>query len=443
MESTNKKHFSDFIKSINSNDKTQKNIVEELLKQETNNLFRYLTNEEINGFYIFIQHFFEKKEELFESMNKYITPFGLNEKITKLITEIVKKLFQKNKIEKDEFFKLYILGHINIKNLFKLLNEKYNSKFKEYENGNRDYFINEMELYLKKLNKKMKNKNKIKKEQEGKGENDIHEDNSIKNIEENISNINEEDLKERKIEIKSKDENEDLKKGNLEDQENNEKKNIKEKDLDKNINEKKNLEIKCEDEKEIFSEKESGSRIKEEYISNNEYLLEIENIDLKKVLSKEINKKKILKKKYETEISEQNKAIEELKIKEGNLNEVVEKLKKNLEYLKNENSEKDKKLIEYEKNIIDLKEKNTENEKKIGNNIKNISELKEKNKENEKNIENLNVKISNLTTQIISQKQIIDILIKDNEYLKKQVDKLKEMYEESIYSYDIGKKNKD
>lgn len=443
MESTNKKHFSDFIKSINSNDKTQKNIVEELLKQETNNLFRYLTNEEINGFYIFIQHFFEKKEELFESMNKYITPFGLNEKITKLITEIVKKLYQKNKIEKDEFFKLYILGHINIKNLFKLLNEKYNSKFKEYENGNRDYFINEMELYLKKLNKKMKNKNKIKKEQEGKGENDIHEDNSIKNIEENISNINEEDLKERKIEIKSKDENEDLKKGNLEDKENNEKKNIKEKDLDKNINEKKNLEIKCEDEKEIFSEKESGSRIKEEYISNNEYLLEIENIDLKKELSKEINKKKILKKKYETEISEQNKAIEELKIKEGNLNEVVEKLKKNLEYLKNENSEKDKKLIEYEKNIIDLKEKNTENEKKIGNNIKNISELKEKNKENEKNIENLNVKISNLTTQIISQKQIIDILIKDNEYLKKQVDKLKEMYEESIYSYDIGKKNKD
>ena len=443
MESTNKKHFSDFIKSINSNDKTQKNIVEELLKQETNNLFRYLTNEEINGFYIFIQHFFEKKEELFESMNKYITPFGLNEKITKLITEIVKKLFQKNKIEKDEFFKLYILGHINIKNLFKLLNEKYNSKFKESENGNRDYFINEMELYLKKLNKKMKNKNKIKKEQEGKGENDIHEDNSIKNIEENISNINEEDLKERKIEIKSKDENEDLKKGNLEDKENNEKKNIKEKDLDKNINEKKNLEIKCEDEKEIFSEKESGSRIKEEYISNNEYLLEIENIDLKKELSKEINKKKILKKKYETEISEQNKAIEELKIKEGNLNEVVEKLKKNLEYLKNENSEKDKKLIEYEKNIIDLKEKNTENEKKIGNNIKNISELKEKNKENEKNIENLNVKISNLTTQIISQKQIIDILIKDNEYLKKQVDKLKEMYEESIYSYDIGKKNKD
>ena len=32
MESTNKKHFSDFIQSINSNDKTQKNIVEELLK---------------------------------------------------------------------------------------------------------------------------------------------------------------------------------------------------------------------------------------------------------------------------------------------------------------------------------------------------------------------------------------------------------------------------
>ena len=437
MESTSKKHFSDFIQSINSNDKTQKNIVEELLRQETNNLFRYLTNEEINGFYIFIQHFFEKKEELFESMNKYITPFGLNEKITKLITEIVKKLYQKNKIEKDEFFKLYILGHINIKKLFKLLNEKYNSKFKEYENGNRDYFINEMELYLKKLNKKMKNKNKIKKEQEGKGENDIHEDNSIKNIEENISNINEEDLKERKIENKSKDENENLKKGNLEDKENNEKKNIKEKDLDNNINEKKNLEIKYKD------EKESRTRTKEEYISNNEYLLEIENIGLKKELSKEINKKKNLKKKYETEISEQNKAIEELKIKEGNLNEVVEKLKKNLEYLKNENNEKDKKLIEYEKNIIDLKEKNTENEKKIGNNIINISELKEKNKENEKNIEDLNEKISNLTSQIISQKQIIDILIKDNEYLKKQVDKLKEMYEESIYSYDIGKKNKD
>lgn len=437
MESTSKKHFSDFIQSLNSNDKTQKNIVEELLRQETNNLFRYLSNEEINGFYIFIQHFFEKKEELFESINKYITPFGLNEKITKLITEIVKKLYQKNKIEKDEFFKLYILGHINIKKLFKLLNEKYNSKFKEYENGNRDYFINEMELYLKKLNKKMKNKNKIKKEQEGKGENDIHEDNSIKNIEENISNINEEDLKERKIESKSKDENEDLKKGNLEDKENNEKKNIKEKDLDNNINEKKNLEIKYKD------EKESRTRTKEEYISNNEYLLEIENIDLKKELSKEINKKKNLKKKYETEISEQNKAIEELKIKEGNLNEVVEKLKKNLEYLKNENNEKDKKLIEYEKNIIDLKEKNTENEKKIGNNIINISELKEKNKENEKNIEDLNEKISNLTSQIISQKQIIDILIKDNEYLKKQVDKLKEMYEESIYSYDIGKKNKD
>ena len=437
MESTSKKHFSDFIQSLNSNDKTQKNIVEELLRQETNNLFRYLSNEEINGFYIFIQHFFEKKEELFESINKYITPFGLNEKITKLITEIVKKLYQKNKIEKDEFFKLYILGHINIKKLFKLLNEKYNSKFKEYENGNRDYFINEMELYLKKLNKKMKNKNKIKKEQEGKGENDIHEDNSIKNIEENISNINEEDLKERKIESKSKDENEDLKKGNLEDKENNEKKNIKEKDLDNNINEKKNLEIKYKD------EKESRTRTKEEYISNNEYLLEIENIDLKKELSKEINKKKNLKKKYETEMSEQNKAIEELKIKEGNLNEVVEKLKKNLEYLKNENNEKDKKLIEYEKNIIDLKEKNTENEKKIGNNIINISELKEKNKENEKNIEDLNEKISNLTSQIISQKQIIDILIKDNEYLKKQVDKLKEMYEESIYSYDIGKKNKD
>ena len=64
MESTSKKHFSDFIQSLNSNDKTQKNIVEELLRQETNNLFRYLTNEEINGFYIFIQHFFEKKRRI-------------------------------------------------------------------------------------------------------------------------------------------------------------------------------------------------------------------------------------------------------------------------------------------------------------------------------------------------------------------------------------------